>query len=131
MRVTVLVDCPRCAGLAVVRALDPMPDVDVLEVDRRMTCTACFHTAEEAAHSQLQWSLRLAAKTRHGTLYAYNAEHLEYLASYIGGRLRREIPGTSSLRNRSQLSRLPAWVKSAKNREELLKAIERLRCEKL
>lgn len=122
---------PDVRDLAVVRVLDPMPEVDVLEVDRRMTCTACFHTAEEAAHSQLQWSLRLAAQTRHGTLYAYNAEHLEYLASYIGGRLRREVPGTSSVRNRSQLSRLPAWVKSAKNREQSLKAIERLRCEKL
>ena len=56
------------------------------------------------------------------TLWAYNPEHLQILKSYVSAKIRDQ-------RKRgkwSMTSRLPQWVKDAKNRDELLKIIARL-----
>lgn len=55
--------------------------------------------------------------------WAYNQEHIDYLERYIGADLRErnsKINYSSSL-----VARLPKFVKEAKNREKLLKIIER------
>ncbi|MCC9073616.1 hypothetical protein LNQ49_18720 [Flavobacterium sp. F-65] len=55
--------------------------------------------------------------------WAYNQEHIDYLERYIGASLRErnsKINYSSSL-----VSRLPKFVKEAKNREKLLKIIEK------
>ncbi|MBF7090105.1 hypothetical protein IUY40_00930 [Flavobacterium sp. ALJ2] len=55
--------------------------------------------------------------------WAYNQEHIDYLERYIGADLRErnsKINYSSSL-----VSRLPKFVKEAKNREKLLKIIEK------
>lgn len=56
-------------------------------------------------------------------LWAYNAEHLLYLEEYVGAKL-RERNGRISM---TMVERLPSFIKSAKNREEILKLIERMR----
>lgn len=56
-------------------------------------------------------------------LWAYNVEHLEFLGSYLSGTLRTRAPNE----NRSLASRLPAWMKSAKRRDDVLNGIARLR----
>jgi hypothetical protein len=56
-------------------------------------------------------------------LWARNPSHLAFLANYVGARLRERAPYW----NRSTVSRLPKWMKAAKNREEILAAIEHLR----
>lgn len=62
------------------------------------------------------------------TLWAYNSNHLRFLESYVGAllreRLRDEDGGWS---NRSLASRLPSWIKHAKNRAEILKCLEKLK----
>ncbi len=55
-------------------------------------------------------------------LWATNDAHLDYLASYVGATLRERPAPPSRL-----AWRLPAWMKQAKHREEVLHAIERLR----
>lgn len=55
------------------------------------------------------------------TLWAYNLEHLEYIKNYVEAELREN--GTYYL---SVESRLPYWIKSAKNRNAVLKAIAKL-----
>lgn len=55
-------------------------------------------------------------------VWAYNREHLAALKSFIGATLRERGPDT----NASLFSRLPAWFKSARNREKLTKAISRI-----
>ena len=57
-------------------------------------------------------------------LWAYNAEHLNILESYVAARLRerRASPGSMTM-----VARLPAWLKSAKHRDEILRGIRRLR----
>jgi hypothetical protein len=51
-------------------------------------------------------------------LWANNKEHLGYLESYVGARI-RESTGLSTV--------LPTWMKLAKNRVEILRALARLR----
>jgi hypothetical protein len=57
------------------------------------------------------------------TLWAYNLRHLEILEDYVSAKLRER---TKKGRN-SFLSKLPNWIKSAKNRREVLKAIGKLK----
>jgi hypothetical protein len=109
------------------------PD-QVLHAPRRMVCQSCPKRLEQPyqalSNPAMGLAPRLQVATRHGVLVAWNEAHLDYLESYIAGHLRREQVG-DGVRNRSVLSRLPAWVKSAKNRDELIKAIARLRRERL
>jgi hypothetical protein len=56
-------------------------------------------------------------------LWAYNAEHLDFLEEYVRASIREREPN----RNASLASRLPAWLKSAKNREAVLAACAALR----
>jgi hypothetical protein len=59
-------------------------------------------------------------------LYAYNAAHLDWIEAFVAAPLReRRIPIGRA--NRSIASRLPAWVKAAKNREDVLRALTRMR----
>lgn len=62
------------------------------------------------------------------TLWAYNARHLGFLESYVGAGLReRGRDEESGWSNQSLASRLPAWMKSAKNRAEVMKCLAKLR----
>jgi hypothetical protein len=55
-------------------------------------------------------------------LWAYNREHLETLRAYVGAKHRqRYFHGKWSM-----IARLPSWIKSAKNRESVLRCIDRL-----
>lgn len=67
--------------------------------------------------------LYLCIATRFGQIYVYNPEHLQELKSYIQADLRERTQNTG---NSSYYSRLPAWIKSARNRKEILKALLRL-----
>ena len=78
--------------------------------------------------SQLEYTvfglkLCLVAHTRLGNIYLHNIEHLQELKSYIHADLREH---TQNAGNSSYYSRLPAWIKSARNRKEILKALLRL-----
>jgi hypothetical protein len=60
------------------------------------------------------------------TLWALNREHLDYLADYVAETQReREFPSPSG--NRQLAYKLPKWMKLAKNREEILRVVARLR----
>lgn len=69
------------------------------------------------------YPLFLNIAVRQGQICAYNPTHLEILKNFIQADLReRKFPNY----NRSYVSRLPAWIKSTRNRKEILKAILRL-----
>ena len=55
-------------------------------------------------------------------LWAYNSRHLDTLQFYIAADLRERTGPTMGM-----LDRLPAWIKKADHRSEVLQAIERLR----
>ncbi|OKL51188.1 hypothetical protein [Buchananella hordeovulneris] len=65
--------------------------------------------------------LWLATHTRHGWLWALNGDHLAKLRAYVGAQVRQLPPG-----NVHWASRLPAWIKAAKHRAEVLRALDKL-----
>lgn len=57
-------------------------------------------------------------------LWFYNLRHLEYIESYLQASIRERSKDAG---NNSLISRLPAWIKEAKSRNDLLKKISRLK----
>lgn len=55
-------------------------------------------------------------------LWAYNQDHLKLLAAYVEASIRERMPNI----NASLISRLPAWIKSGKKRNTILRAIHSL-----
>ena len=128
----IVVDCPACGGKALITLTAQAAN------GRRLVCHDCHLTRDllEPPRDRLVDPFmglrpRLRAETRHGDLVARNEDHLDYLEQYLSGRLRVEIVQDGGLRNASVVSRLPVWAKSAKNRDEILKAIAKVRREKL
>ena len=141
----VLVVCPNCAGKALVRADDfDTPKYEISKV--KIICVGCgFNKTLE------NLSKRQDTKQKRGnilifgspvdpffhlpvwlqtdfsgeTLWAYNLEHLDFLADHIGAKLRER--NGFAFRVRSIGARLPRWMSSTGNREALLKEIEGLR----
>lgn len=67
-------------------------------------------------------SLYLKCEGRLGTLWAYNRDHLAELSGYVAARLRVRTGGG----NGAMFSRMPKWLKLAKNRGELEKYLRKL-----
>lgn len=66
--------------------------------------------------------LHLVADNKAGIVWAYNERHLLELISYIQAELRiNRAPGNSGM-----FSRLPTWMKVAKNRESVLNSLKKL-----
>lgn len=133
----VLVRCPDCAELAVV-VLRPGAPSEALPAfaPRRLVCATCGHTADwtggqicrydDARDPYFGLPLWLQARCAGGRLlWAYGRRHLDLLEHYVAARLRERDrpPGTQS----SLAERLPTWIKAARNRQEILKAIALMR----
>lgn len=129
-----LVVCPKCAGRARVFRIETGSDklAARLAAPRRLVCFSCLHRAEWTRGSmrvggRCDWyfglPLWLEIPCAGETLWAYNLKHLEFIERYVAARLRRRTPH----RNRSVASRLPKWLTSAKNRDEVLKAVAGLK----
>ncbi|MEU5189044.1 hypothetical protein AB0G83_18125 [Streptomyces klenkii] len=71
--------------------------------------------------------LWLQTETRHGLLWAYNLEHLTLIGQYVQAPLRERPPPSEAGCTMSFIARLPAWIKRAKNRTEVLRAVDRMR----
>ena len=122
----VLVECPQCQKRAVVRK----------EKDQEgatLTCSECYYQSNKPDLSDEKrykvttdyWfgqELWLQASFKDELLWFHNYEHLSYVKQYI----------TAGLRERNDrafftlVEKLPAFIKSAKNRERLVKLIEKL-----
>lgn len=81
------------------------------------------HRGPEPRDPYLGLPLRLLEPTRHGLLWAYNAQHLDELRRYVAATQRERL---RSAGNASMISRLPAWMKLARHRGAMLKALDRL-----
>jgi len=129
------VRCPFFDSCAIVRCIDP-DKVDRF-VPPRFSCTACgsskkwsekkierWYTVDDYFHYPLWLQTSCCAET----LWAYNLRHLEFIEAFVRTKLRERKPhelyGWS---NKSLFSRLPKWIQSGKNREEIIKAIAKIR----
>jgi len=137
-----LVVCPKCARMAKVvideAEFEKLPTRRLLKfrnnfyAPRRLICLNCVHRdtwkgTQILTGASVDWYFRLPLWLQISccgeTLWAYNQKHLEMLENYVAAKLReRTVRGRNSF-----LSKLPKWLKSAKNRDEILKAIAKLR----
>ena len=137
-----LVICPKCGKMAKVvideAEFAKLPTRKLLKfrnqffAPRRLVCLNCLHRdqwkgTQILTGASVDWYFRLPLWLQISccgeVLWAYNEKHLEMLENYVAAKLReRTVKGRSSF-----LSKLPKWIKSAKNRDEILKAIEKLR----
>jgi hypothetical protein len=140
----ILVACPSCSGKACVRADDY--NTAKYEIGKvKVVCVGCgFNkTMENIPKREDPMQKRgkvlifgapvdpffhlpvwLQAEFSGEILWAYNLEHLDFLAEHVGAKL-RERNGANQ-RPRSIGARLPRWMTAANNRAEILKVIEKL-----
>jgi len=137
-----LVVCPKCGRMAKV-SIDGTEFAKLPQkkrqkfrnnffAPRRLVCANCAHFelwkgTQITVGSNVDWYFRLPLwleiKCGGERLWAYNEKYLELLENYVAAKLReRTTKGRSSF-----LSKLPKWIKSSKNRDEILRAIEKLR----
>ncbi|WP_328297492.1 hypothetical protein OG389_06420 [Streptomyces sp. NBC_00435] len=139
----ILVVCPRCGGRAIVvplpRLAEPKYFSALLFQPRRLACAGCGAVAEWVAGERdgalvgavpggtedpfFRRPLWLQTRCAGRILWAYDEEHLEALAAYVGARLRERRTSPT----RAMFARLPAWMKSARRRDEVLAGLETLR----
>lgn len=60
-------------------------------------------------------------------LWAYNEEHLAFLEAFVQAKQRTSVRGEHGWSNQSLMNRLPMWMKLAKNRDEVLHCLEKLK----
>lgn len=120
----VLIVCPNCQKMAKVFNPDGVP---------RLVCTSCglnktgksggAQTFGKPQDPWFQEELFLQTQCSGEVLFAYNLKHLSLIRNYVESSLRERNREDLSYKNRSIVSRLPGWIKSAKNREEILHEI--------
>jgi hypothetical protein len=126
----ILVRCSRCGhpGSLLLKAGDR--ESHRWQSKRRFACEKCAYAFEWAprtiVHSVRDWNDRLPLLLQipccGEVLWAFNEEHLTFLNNYASALLRERI----GISNASLASRLPQWMKSAKNRRAVLRGIGRL-----
>lgn len=140
---SVLVRCPRCERIArVVRQPDPRQEpARALFSPRRLVCRGCGLSRTWAGRSvcfprgsaglardpYFRLPLWLQTETRHGGVWAYDLPHLDLISRFVAADLRERAPWYDTGRKMTLVARLPAWMKNAKNRAEVLRAVDRIR----
>ncbi|SED75815.1 hypothetical protein [Streptomyces sp. TLI_105] len=136
----ILVACPRCGGRALVTPRLDLPEPrHLLFEPRRLTCGGCGAVAEWAAEQRgaalvgvapggtedpfFRRPLWLQTRCAGRVLWAYDEEHVDALAAYVGARLRHRHASPTL----AMFARLPAWMKSAARRDEVLAGLAALR----
>ncbi|GGX35134.1 hypothetical protein [Streptomyces noursei] len=139
---TILVRCPRCAEVAHVIPVPGVSESDApsMYVRRSLVCRSCGLSrthpgrglvfgfgAEPITDPSFDVPLWLQTETRHGPLWAYDLEHLQLIGQFVQASLRERAPWYETGGKMTFLARLPAWIKQAENRAEVLRAIDRMR----
>ncbi|WP_069463348.1 hypothetical protein [Actinacidiphila rubida] len=138
----ILVRCPACGRAA---RVIPAPDDSgrrsrALFLPRRMVCGNCglsrkwsgrhvtlvHGTVQRATDPYFGAPLLLQVRTRNGWLWAYNLEHLDVIRRFVQASLRERAPWYDTGRKMTLVARLPVWIKRAKNRDEILRAVSRI-----
>lgn len=129
-----VVICPRCRLQARVKAKQPTTDPTTLY---QLLCPDCGLNQSKTAspawhcHADRDWVFGLPLYyticTAQGQLCAFNEAHLQYIEDFVSAKNRLRRQDTHGWANQSQISRLPKWVKLAKNRALILARIRKLR----
>jgi hypothetical protein len=134
----VLLRCPSC-GHSAVCAPRPGSDVPlwVRGCQPRLSCLSCGYTKDRDPDRQgytrsrpvdpfFGADLLLQDECVGHTLWAYNVCHLDLIDEYAAASL-RERANLGDSRYQTMLEKLPAWMKSAKNRAAIARSVGRMR----
>ena len=147
---TIYVHCPKCHKCAHVKRI-PSDEEEILAdksishsslrfgrsfSPRKLSCLHCSYTCIYNEMTQQRggpydWYFRLPLWLQTPCcgqiLWAFNEEHLNFLEQYVTAKQRGKFHVEGQIRNGTMASRLPTWIKSAKNRDQVLKGIIRLK----
>ena len=122
----IIIHCPKCHKKAAIEKVgEKKNDLFSKEI---LYCNYCGYNKKGSLifNSKL-FELWLKIDCNGKELWAFNEEHLKYLKEYIQAKIReRNKDEELGWSNQSIESRLPNWIKSAKNREKILKCIKKL-----
>lgn len=132
-----LVVCPKCNDMAKIFLSLKQPE---LGYSVKVICSYCGFTKEkETTERSFDWygddptdsffgfSLWLKTACCGHSLWAFNIRHLDLLYNYVTSELRERKQGEYGYSNSSIVSRLPLWIKNAKNRKKLSLALSKLK----
>ncbi|MEU2927822.1 hypothetical protein ABZ636_22650 [Streptomyces sp. NPDC007251] len=108
---------------------------------RRLVCRSCGLSRSWAGRGIGVWAgtrgpaedpyfrarLWLQRETRDGWLWAYDLRHLDLIRRHVDAGLRERAGRDANGPRHSLVARLPAWIKSAKHRDEVLRTVDRIR----
>jgi hypothetical protein len=138
----IMVRCPGCEKAA--RVVPAPEDCDagcrIAFRPRRLVCRGCglsrvrngrsltfsSGASQPATDPYFGMPLWLQVETRHGWLWAYNLEHLDLIHRFVQAALREQACWNEIGYRMTLVARLPAWIKRAKNRDEILRAVNRI-----
>lgn len=144
----ILAVCPRCSNccrIFPINVPEERTGKPTVFDDRRVVCTQCGFTKDCKAgnvsgrreddpmvESYFELPLWLQTPCCGYTLWAYNWRHLNLIGEYVAATLREQhkLP-TGGWFNGTLLNKLPRWISAAKNRNDVLKAIEKLRAKEI
>ncbi|WP_371680695.1 hypothetical protein [Streptomyces sp. NBC_01276] len=138
----ILVVCPGCGGRALVVPRPPLAASEysgqLLFLPRRLSCPGCGRVADRTAEQRgaglvgavpggtedpfFRRPLWLQTRCVGRVLWAYDEEHVDALAAYVGARLRERRASPT----RAMFARLPGWMKSAQHRDQVLAGLATL-----
>jgi hypothetical protein len=130
----ILVHCPRCDHLAQIIPIEAL--AESVFSPRRVSCFHCgfskdwregeitMNDSDHAVDCYFGFSLWLKTDCCGHILWAYNRSHLLEIKNYVQASQReRKTDPFLGWSNSSLISRLPRWIKAAKNRDEIIKSI--------
>jgi hypothetical protein len=133
-----LVQCPHCTARATVFRFNP--DNTKESAPWRFSCTTCSTSQDwvekksaqpwygEPTDPYFHYLLWLKLLCCGHQLWAYNLRHLDFIEAFVKATHRERKPDERyGWSNASLFSRLPKWIQSRKNRDEILKAIAKIR----
>lgn len=126
------ISCGRWFNLRLPHTQSTYPRVKVKCPHCKTAQTAGVHSVGNGSADPLDGlTLYLQAKYRGHTVWALNREHLDYLIAYVEAGLREkyiyhDIHGNCYNQSSGQAQRLPHWLKTAKNRPGLLRALHKM-----
>ena len=85
----------------------------------RASTSIDLNTAHDPIYKLPLW---LSGEFRNNIFWAYNYEHLSHIKGHVGASLRTKIDRGYT----TMLEKLPAWITSKKNRDGILKLIDRI-----
>jgi hypothetical protein len=123
----VLVTCEKCGQCATLREFLFPAKPEMVWRFGKCSCLHCSHQWLMPAgfHFFARGPLWLRMSCHKNVLWVLNRPHLEFLEQFIGAELREERMEENSSRRLS--SALPRWMLAAKNRNDVLRCLRKLR----